>query len=82
LIRRPKVGEEVRVTWIDSGMSTYAAPKDIDKVKLHIANTYGRVLSLEGDVLVLAMCSSGPDDDRSELAGIWWPAVREVKVLK
>ena len=83
----PKVGDAVVVRWVDSGAGAVGAPGLSRSCHLYIKTTCGRVVSCQSDdlldipkshskeTLVLAMCSAGGDDYRSELAAIWVPSI-------
>ena len=88
-MKRPKVGDLVEITWVDSGLETQGhAP---GAVSLDIAKTRGRVLSLGPcsllarkvpldfpcEVIVLEMCSSQPT-----IGTILWRDVVKVKKMK
>ena len=93
--KRPSVGENVIVWWLDSGAGETTLPGGTRE--LHVNETHGKVVSLGKDdrlkgsfpagspktsseTLVLAMDSSGPTDERSDMAIIWWPSVLRLKV--
>lgn len=96
-MKKPKIGDEVRITWIDSGMDESDSPAS-PKSTLHIGVSYGKVVAIgpsrklaedprlpkkvSPEAITIAMCSGGPDDDRSTLGTIWWPSVIECKIGK
>lgn len=83
---RPAPGDKVTVWWIDSGAGTQGTD-----ITLDVNETHGRVKSIGpdpalslpdwacSDTLVLVMCSAGADDEKTDLAAIWWPSVVEIE---
>lgn len=92
-----KVGENVIVTWLDSGMGATDKPGK-HNASLVFNTTHGRVSYFGVDptnhqrmctpkrcrctYLELEMCSAGESDERADLAGIWGESIIEVKRVK
>lgn len=93
-----KVGENVIVTWLDSGLVTTGEPEGEHNARLVFNVTHGRVSYFGPDpvnhermcspkrcnctYLELVMCSSGLGDKHSDIAGIWGPSIVEVQRVK
>lgn len=91
------VGADVIVEWVDSGAGDSDLPGR-GKVRLQVGRTHGRVTFVGRDeklhervctprrcrcaYVELAMCSSGADDDRSDLAAIWLDAIVSVRAVR
>lgn len=86
------VGQDVIVEWLDSACGDSGKPAS-GAIQLEFGRTHGRVTKLDRDDRIhaklcrgrcrcdyveLAMCSSGPDDPRSDLAMIWVEAIVRV----
>ncbi len=73
----PAPGAAVVVWWLDSGAGSTELPAS-GACALAVKETHGRVIEYDEETqsVLLAMCSAGDDDERSELARIWWPSVR------
>ena len=87
----PAVGDAVVVRWVDSGAGAIGSPTGVRPLYLYVKTTCGRVISCKQDdlldipnthskeTLLLAMCSAGGDDCRSELAAVWVPSIIDLK---
>lgn len=92
--RRPQPGEYVTVLWLDSGADHCCGPSAA--ASLRVSEAVGRVVrcgpcatlrpqltrGMSAEVLVLAHCSAGADDDSSHLGSIWWPSVVKWRVIE
>ena len=89
---KPKVGQTVKLRWLDSGLGETEAPEDVIPT-LNISTLCGIVLywgpceKIQGDlpagmyptVVVVATDSAGPKDPGSHVHHVWWPCVVEWK---
>lgn len=74
LVRLPKVGDEVRLEWIDSGKESHGTFEDAVKEELVTSTVYGQVCAVDDKRILIAMDRS-PNNERSTWAQIWTGSV-------
>ena len=75
-----KINDVVAIQWVDSGLELHGSHADAQKIKLKTAWSYGRVVRVDKEAVVIVHDDGGEDDERCTFGMIWRKSI--IKVLK